>query len=68
MKNENNNRLYLTPEVYFDYNYGEVSLYYTEHSADPWYGDRESEVDITKEDAKRIIEYLNKHYFEEDNE
>lgn len=43
----------------------EICLEYTEYSPDPWYGDSRTEVDITKEKAQEIIDFL-QEYVNED--
>lgn len=36
----------------------DVTLEYTEHSPDPWYGNSETEVDIDAGRAQEIIDFL----------
>ena len=49
--------------VYFDWTkYGGVTLNYTEHQADHWYSDTETSVDIEKEDAQKIVDFLRSKY------
>lgn len=40
----------------------DVSLEYVERSPDPWYGDTETSIDIDREMARSIIEFL-RHEF-----
>ena len=44
------------------YDYCEPSLCYTEHQADRWYSDNETEVDIDKAKAQEIIDWLAAEY------
>lgn len=39
-----------------------VCLEYTEHSADHWHSDTETSIDIDKEMAHNIVEFLKKHF------
>ena len=40
----------------------EVVLRYTEHSSDHWHSDNQTSIDLTKEDAIKIIEFLTRHF------
>ena len=39
-----------------------VCLEYTEHSSDHWHSDTETLIDIDKEKAVELVEFLKKHY------
>lgn len=39
-----------------------VCLEYTEHSADHWHSDTETSIDIDKEKAIELVQFLKKHY------
>jgi len=44
------------------YEHSGVSLCYIERQADPWYGDGETEVDIDRDMADKIIAWLREKY------
>lgn len=39
-----------------------VCLEYIEHSPDSWYSDTETSIDIDKEMAQNIVQFLKKHF------
>lgn len=39
-----------------------VCLEYTEHSSDNWHSDTETSIDIDKEKAVELVEFLKKYY------
>jgi len=46
-----------------DWNWGkEVCLEYTERSPDHWHSDTETSIDIDKEMAQNVVEFLKKHF------
>lgn len=56
-------KLELTPTCHFvKTHYGQkfqdITLEYTEHSPDPWYSDTDTCIDIDKEIAIKIIDFL----------
>lgn len=40
----------------------DVYLQYVEHSPDHWYGDTETDIDIDREKAVEIVDFLKKHF------
>lgn len=59
-------RFHIGKNIWFDVqDFGDnkdVYLTYVEHSPDPWYSDVETNVDIEREDAIKIIEFLRREF------
>ena len=63
MTNDDREFLKLTSDCYFEWDkYSGVSLNYTERQADSWYSDTDTSVDIEKEDAQKIVDFLRSKY------
>jgi hypothetical protein len=52
-------KLKISPSCWLeDYGYGSISLCYIEHATDHWSSNSETDVDLDKEAAERIIDWL----------
>ena len=66
--NDRNIRCYIHDRMYFDsYRYDsmaepDVTINYIDYGSNSYYSDREVDVDIDKETAVRIVEFLKKVY------
>lgn len=67
---DNRHQLHISKSCWlewWDWDNPMVTINYVEHSPDPWYGDSETDVDITRDEAIEIIKFLRKaHKISED--
>jgi len=66
-------KLEITPACWFEVSVftdypNDVSINYIEHSSDHWHSDKETNIDITKEKAAEIIEFLQKAFDKENQQ